>query len=605
MIFYKRKILLTINITFFLLLIVSIPGYALQDRSFQITDYKAQVEILENGDAKVSEIFTYEFSGSFNGIIRSIGLTGSDGLEYFRASQYLPQKKVLDITRETEGNMVTFRIYDQSANERKSFQLEYQLKNVVTKYNDIAEFYWKFFDQSNSSPIQRVQIEISFPGQTFNAEELKVFGHGPSQGQVSILDRGIVLYEVEGLSANEMVEARVLFPISFVPNTGKIVNKDQYAQIMQEELAWAESSDRQNIFVILGLLLIPVIIILNIINAIRMYFKYDRELKPEMELDYYRELPSDITPAVLSHLMSIQGAVTKDIMATLMDLTRRKYLQIEETTSGGWIKKKDYRFILLNEDIATLKQHEINLINWFFYSIGDGKSVTLKEIENYSKASRTQSSFRHQYQQWQNTVKKEFQKYNYFGRSKEGLTTALKIFLLEIAIFVILVIVAFFMKVPWMVLIPLLLTIIFTGVGLVIYGGVIRKKTQEGINEHEKWSAFKRFLLHFSNMKDYEIPSLVIWEHYLVYAISLGIADKVISKLRVVLADQDININMRNSALLYHMTDRNGQLNASVFRSFDKAFSNSMVRTSPSKGSGGGFSSGGGRGGGGGGAGAF
>jgi len=605
MIFYKRKILLTINITFFLLLIVSIPGYALQDRSFQITDYKAQVEILENGDAKVSEIFTYEFSGSFNGIIRSIGLTGSDGLEYFRASQYLPQKKVLDITRETEGNMVTFRIYDQSANERKSFQLEYQLKNVVTKYNDIAEFYWKFFDQSNSSPIQRVQIEISFPGQTFNAEELKVFGHGPSQGQVSILDRGIVLYEVEGLSANEMVEARVLFPISFVPNTGKIVNKDQYAQIMQEELAWAESSDRQNIFVILGLLLIPVIIILNIINAIRMYFKYDRELKPEMELDYYRELPSDITPAVLSHLMSIQGAVTKDIMATLMDLTRRKYLQIEETTSGGWIKKKDYRFILLNEDIATLKQHEINLINWFFYSIGDGKSVTLKEIENYSKASRTQSSFRHQYQQWQNTVKKEFQKYNYFGRSKEGLTTALKIFLLEIAIFVILVIVAFFMKVPWMVLIPLLLTIIFTGVGLVIYGGIIRKKTQEGINEHEKWSAFKRFLLHFSNMKDYEIPSLVIWEHYLVYAISLGIADKVISKLRVVLADQDININMRNSALLYHMTDRNGQLNASVFRSFDKAFSNSMVRTSPSKGSGGGFSSGGGRGGGGGGAGAF
>jgi len=53
------------------------------------------------------------------------------------------------------------------------------------------------------------------------------------------------------------------------------------------------------------------------------------------------------------------------------------------------------------------------------------------------------------------------------------------------------------------------------------------------------------------------------------------------------------------------MTDRNGQLNASVFRSFDKAFSSSLVRTSPSKGSGGGFSSGGGRGGGGGGAGAF
>ncbi|MDI9597331.1 MAG: DUF2207 domain-containing protein, partial [Atribacterota bacterium] len=178
MVFNKAKILLIIYIIFFLLLGSTASSLAQQDRSFQITDYKAQVEILENGDAKVSEIFTYEFSGSFNGIIRSIGLTGSDGLEYFRASQYLPQKKALDITRETEGNMVTFRIYDQSANERKSFQLEYQLKNVVTKYNDTAEFYWKFFDQSNSSPIQRIQIEITFPGKKINTEteDLKVFG---------------------------------------------------------------------------------------------------------------------------------------------------------------------------------------------------------------------------------------------------------------------------------------------------------------------------------------------------------------------------------------------------------------------------------------------
>ncbi len=578
-------------------------GHTEQERSFRITDYQAQVEILENGDARVSEIFTYEFDGKFNGIIRSIGITGSDGLEYFRASQYSPQKKILETSREMEDQMVTFRIYDQSANEKKSFLLEYQLKNVVTKYNDIAEFYWKFFDRSNNSPIERVQIEVSFPGKTINTEDLKVFGHGPDNGQVSILDSGVVLYEVESLRAGEMVEARILFPPEIVPVAGRVVNKEQFNQIMQEELDWAKKSDRENFFILFGLLLIPVIIVLNIIMAIRLYFKYDRELKPEMELDYYRELPQDITPAVLSHLMSFQGAGTKDIMATLMDLTRKKYLQIEETTSSGWMKKKDYKFILLNKDTSSLKQHETNLINWFFFSIGNGESVTLKEIENYSKASRTQNSFRHQYLQWQKAVKKEFKKYNYFGKSKEGFKASFKIFLLELAGVLILSVAVSFFGLPWIIFAPLLMTVIITGIGLVIYGGLIRKKTQEGVNEYHKWSAFKRFLLHFSNMKDYEIPSLVIWEHYLVYAISLGIAEKVISKLRIVLADQ--NINMRNSVLLYHMTDRSGQLNASVFRSFDKAFSNSLVRTSASKGSGGGFSSGGGRGGGGGGAGAF
>ena len=554
---------------------------------------------------QVNEIFTYNFDGNFNGIIRSIGTGGSDGLANFRASEYLPQKKVLETTQSVEGEMVTFRIYDQSSNEQKSFLLEYRLKNVITRYNDIAEFYWKFFDQSNTSPIGWVRIEVLFPNQTVSEEDLRVFGHGPSHGQVSITDQEVVLYEVNGLASATMVEARILFPTSFVPEANRIVPLDRYDRIMQEELNWAQSSERKNTFMILAFLFIPVVMILNIIMAIRLYFKYDRELKPEMELDYYRELPQDITPALVSQLMSVQGAGTKDIMATLMDLTRKGYLKIEEVSS--W-RKKDYRFVLLNKDTGSLKEHEENLIHWLFYGIGNGEAVTLKEIEDYSKSSGksswTQGSFRHQYNQWKKTVKREFKKFNYFGTSKDGLKTAVRTVLWEIVSVLVLMAVAFLFRVPWYILIPLLFGVIITGMGLIGYGALIRKKTQVGVNEYHKWSAFKRFLLHFSNMKDYEIPSLVVWEHYLVYAISLGIAEKVISKLRPVLADQ--NITMGNSAILYHMTNRNGQLNASAFRSFEKAFSHSFVMASPSTGSGGGFSSGGGGGGGGGGgAGAF
>jgi uncharacterized membrane protein len=571
-------------------------GFAEQERSFQITDYQAQARILENGDIQVSEIFIYDFDGNFNGIIRSIGTGGSDGLAYFRASEYSSPKKNLETSQSIEGEMVTFRIYDQSSNERKSFLLEYQLKNVITSYNDIAEFYWKFFDQTNTSPIDRISIEVIFPNQIVAAEDLRVFGHGPSNGQVSIKDQGVVLYEVEGLPAGEMVEARILFPNSLVPSAGRVINKDQFDLIMQEELDWAKKSDRESIFIIFGLLLIPVIVVFNIIMAIRLYFKYDRELKPELKLDYYRELPQDITPAVLSQLMSIQGAGTKDIMATLMDLARKEYLKLEEVSIG---RQKDYQFSILNKDTGSLKEHETDLIEWLIYVIGNGESVTLKGIEKYAKASFTQSSFFNHYKHWLNTVKKEFKKYNYLGESKPGLMAALRTVLLELVGVLVLIVMAFLFRVQWFIIIPLLFVVGITGLGLIIYGALIRKKTQVGVNEYHKWSAFKRFLLHFSNMKDYEIPSIVVWEHYLVYAISLGIAEKVISKLRPILADQ--NINMGNSAFLYHMTSRNGQLNASVFRSFDKSFSNSFVRVSPSTGSGGGFSSGGGRGGGGGG----
>jgi len=589
----------------FALLIIILFSFATfiacAERSFEITDYQAQVKILENGDIRVSEIFEYDFDGDFNGVIRTIGIKGSDGFKYFKASEYFPTDKELNYDQSLAADMVTYKIYDKSGNERKSFLLEYQLKNVATLYNDTAEFYWKFFDKSNTSPIGHIKIEIELPSAEVSAEQLKVFGHGPSDGKVSIRDDGKIVYEVDGLSSGEMAEARILFPISMIPNSTKIINQNKFAEIMKEELAWAKKADREMYFNIIGFLLALLVVLFNIFWAIRLYFKYDKELKPEVEMDYYRELPQDITPAVLSKLMTIQGVGSKDIMATLMDLVRKKYLKIEEIPGG---RKKDYRFILIEgNDTTNLKEHESYLFHWLFYSIGNGVSVTLKEIKDYAKASRTQSSFRHNYNKWVKKVGEEFKKYNYFGQSKEGLKTAGKVVLMEFAGVFLLFALGALLKVQLFMIIPLVFAVGFTGFGVIIYGALIRKKTQTGINEYTKWRAFKRFLLHFSNMKDYEIPSIIVWEHYLVYAISLGVADKVISKLKLALNKQDISL--RNSTYLYCMTDRGGRLNNSMFRSFDKVFTSAFATTSSSTGSGGGFSSGGGGGGGGGGAGAF
>ena len=589
----------------FALLIILLFSFATfiacAERSFKITDYQAQVKILENGDIQVSEIFEYNFNGDFNGIIRTIGMKGSDGLQYFKASEYLPTDKELNYDQSTTGDMVTYKIYDASSNERKLFLLEYQLKNVATLYNDTAEFYWKFFDKTNTSPIGHIKIEIELPSAEVSTEELKVFGHGPLSGKVSIQEDGKIAYEVFGLSSGEMVEARILFPTSMIPDSSKIINQNKFAEIMKEELGWAKKADRGKGFNIILILLIPLVILFNIFQAIRLYFKYDRELKPEVEMDYYRELPQDITPAVLSKLMSIQGVGSKDIMATLMDLVRKKYLKIEEIQAG---RKKDYKFILTEEgDNANLKEHEAYLIHWLFYSIGDGASVTLKEIKDYAKASRTQSSFRSNYSKWVKKVGDEFKKYNYFGESKEGLKAAGKVVLMELAAIFLLFVLGILLRAQVFIIIPLLFTVIFTGFAVIVYGALIRKKTQMGVNEYTKWRAFKKFLLDFSNMKDYEIPSIVVWEHYLVYAISLGVADKVISKLKLVISNQDFSLG--NSTYLYFMTDRSGRLNSSMFKSFDTVFSSAFATTSSSTGSGGGFSSGGGGGGGGGGAGAF
>ena len=587
-------IMLIIIMFFFTIL----SAYA--ERSFKITDYNAQVKILKNGNIEVREYFSYNFDGSFNGIIRSIGTRGSDGFAYFKASEYYPTEKELKVTQSEKGDMLTYRIYDESNNENKVFLLEYQLENIVTLYNDTAEFYWKFFDETNTSPIGHVKIELEF-SETVLPGDMKVFGHGASSGMVSIEDDGKVIYEVNRLSSGEMVEARILFPVNLVSESNKIVRENKYAEIMAEEISWANKTNRQNSINVLGFLLAPLLLLFNIFFAIRVYYKYDKELKADVDMEYYRELPGDITPAVLSKLMSIQGVGTKDILATLMDLVRKKYLKVEEIPAG---RKKDYRFTRLEPETINLKKHEAQLIHWLFYSIGDGKTITLKEIKDCAKASLTQSSFRSNYLKWVKKVGEEFKKFNYFGQSKESIKVTLKTILIEFAVIVLLALLGLLFGGQWFAFFPAFFMVIFTGPILIVYGAILKKKTRLGINEYTKWRAFKRFLLHFSNMKDYEIPSIAVWEHYLVYAISLGVAEKVISRLKVVLGNQDISF--RNSTYLYAMTDRSGNLNSGMFKSFNKSFSSAFVSaSSSSSGGGGGFSSGGGGGGGGGGAGAF
>ena len=137
----KIKVKKLIGFALLIIILFSLTTFiSCAERSFKITDYQAQVKILENGDIQVSEIFEYDFDGDFNGIIRDIGIMGSDGFKYFRASRYLPEDKELEYTQSLAADMVTYKIYDKSSDERKSFLLEYQLKNVATLYNDTAEF---------------------------------------------------------------------------------------------------------------------------------------------------------------------------------------------------------------------------------------------------------------------------------------------------------------------------------------------------------------------------------------------------------------------------------------------------------------------------------
>lgn len=112
--------------------------------------------------------------------------------------------------------------------------------------------------------------------------------------------------------------------------------------------------------------------------------------------------------------------------------------------------------------------------------------------------------------------------------------------------------------------------------------------TQKGVNEKEQWKAFKKYMEDFSLLKDKEVPALVVWEKYLVFATAFGISEKVLKQLKVIYPEMtDMNSTMYNTySYIYIMNSVNigDCINSSVYSAI----------SSSGSGAGGGFSGGGG-----------
>ena len=121
-------------------------------------------------------------------------------------------------------------------------------------------------------------------------------------------------------------------------------------------------------------------------------------------------------------------------------------------------------------------------------------------------------------------------------------------------------------------------------------------RTELGAEEYSKWLAHKRYLQHFSNFDEKDLPEVILWEKYLVTATILGCADKVQKRLKLYIADTDNDyyddiLFYRN--LNYIVRSINSSVNTSISVANSELYSGSS--SSSSGGFGGGSSGGGGR----------
>lgn len=642
----KRKVPFFLLLAAILLSVFAIGQNAFADnRYYTINDYTINVDVRADGSAEIEERISYRFSGSFNGVLRDVDYMLTDGMDKIqvlveegdslRELRLNSQSNLDDNAGSGTYNLVNkneiaqFKVFEASRNENKTFIYKYIFRNVVTKYNDIAEFNRKIVDSGWDVTLNNVKINIRLP-EGAQKEDIKVFGHGSLLGVSEIIDGRNVRFSVDHVTPGEMVETLVLFPTELVPQSARVVADDALPRIMAQEKQLAEQANlereearrqveeyekrreaeraRKATLKTIGGIIGGLLILAWFVLIIYLYNKYDKELKPTFKGKYYRELPGEYTPAEMSVLLSMGHVATRDITATLMDLVRKEQLLLttETYTKRSLFSSKEVEDYAVSFNpqapVVTLKRHESFLIDWFIHTIGDGRRVMLDQISDYAKTTSGARRFSDDYKRWNKMAVDEAEKNNFFDKaSKKGQATG------AITAFV------------YFVLGMLLMKIFFTGAGgvlifqgfvLFIYSIRVNKRTAYGNEQNAMWKAFKRFLKEFSRMDKAEIPSIIIWEHYLVYAISLGVAKEVINQLPLVFTDADF----QNTHLTYMYGYRYNNF-ASFANTFDRTISSvdsaiSRARAvasstnSSSSGGGGGFSGGssgggGGRGGGG------
>ena len=143
-------------------------------------------------------------------------------------------------------------------------------------------------------------------------------------------------------------------------------------------------------------------------------------------------------------------------------------------------------------------------------------------------------------------------------------------------------------------------------VALLFLARAIKRRSPEAAELHAQYAALERYLKDFGRLQEKPPDAVVLWEHFLVYAVVFGIADQVV-KAMTVKAPEVVNDPAFAPSYLLWFAAPGDAGGVSAFSALHEDFGAAVsVATSSSSGSGGGggFSGGGGGGGGGGGFGA-
>lgn len=639
-------------------LLVAAPSVAYA-RDYSIDQVTIDATVDQSGSLAVKETRQFDFDGEYHGVYwklpkgsyegrtvePTIGSVGEMRNGSFAA--FAESDSETDGTYQLTdyGSYVQVKIFSTHEDEQADFVINFTYANIVNRWQDTAELYWKFVSDGWDEPSDNVVCTIHLPvpagASVLPERNVRAWGHGPLDASVAF-DGNDVVYTVPGVGTREFAEARITFPEEWVPGAEQMAGSKMDG-ILAEEQQWVDEANAQRararvimgvIYVVMGVSAAGTLAI-----ALLQRVRYRKSHTPQFDDEYYRDVPSNDHPAVLGTLYRGSEPNQDDFTASLMRLADMGHIQLDlvkykrKGAFGRMKEKEDYRLLQVDRvegglrgdaTLASCDRIDRAAMKFLFQTVSGhhdmDESLRGPHGEDYvltsyfeEVARRHPQSYENGYDGWKNAVTGAMETRGFTrddGKTGQAMCIALGVFAIIVGVSVgIFAWVAF--DAPVLVTLPLLLLDVAAGVASIVMGSKLVARSSEAVELTAKLGALRRWLKDFTRLDEAIPTDVVLWNRLLVMATALGVADDVIRQLKVAMPRLLEDPYFYSYGWYYYGGRAIGHPAGVVGSSFGQAHSVSAAKLASSSdssggGGGGGFSGGGGGGfGGGGGGGAF
>ena len=538
---------------------VSIDAYVQQDGSMQVVERRTYD--FQKGD------FTFAFrtiDHRQEGDIIRVGVS-ENGTRYERFTG-LPggpssplDPGVLDVSDGFDS--LTARWYFEAHDEIRTFTIRYTALCAVNVYPDGAHLFWQFVPLGFDKPTDRVHVTIHLPGRAqgetarpdapctpehrarpgqsvpttpLAPQDVRAWGHGPLQGNVSIPNPQTVVLDARDLAPNRFVVGSVLFPIDAVPlqaftasgngpddAAGPVSSAAEVAD--QEARLSAQANAVRTRTHVVWVLWVVLLIVFAILLPVLVIVARRRDRVPGVPR-ILQEPPEAIHPvdlAVLWNSWHHSGLLVQDAYrAQLLWLAQQG--TIEVSADGRVSDPKDIEVTLKDLPAHPLDQE-------FTEFLFEGDSTGPVALSSLKSTAARRDDLRTWWKAVHNKV--EWQTARRHRRWEARAMFWPMLFLLVYSVVAASILHA--ASKGW-----LSILFVFTAWAVARWWLPMRIEDPDLRERVAKWSAFRRFLKKFSSLPDAPALAVVIWEKYLVYATALGVAHRVAKQVKALVPEE-------------------------------------------------------------------